>query len=221
MIAPNMATMLAFMTTDAAITQPLLDQSFKKAINKSFNRISVDGDTSTNDMAAILANGKARNTQITEENEDYQIFSTALEQALIKLAKMIVTDGEGATKIVEIIVKGALTDEDALQAAKTIANSNLVKTAIHGADANWGRILAAVGRSGIDFEPQKTEIYFDEMPVLKANYDIVLDEEWAKKILSKDSLMITVNLGGGSGSANFWTCDLSKEYVHINASYRS
>jgi glutamate N-acetyltransferase/amino-acid N-acetyltransferase len=221
MIAPNMATMLSFITTDAAISQPLLDKSFKAAINKSFNRISVDGDTSTNDMATILANGRANNVSIETENPDYVIFSNALEQSLIKLAKMIVTDGEGATKIVEIVVKGAHSDEDALQAAKTIATSSLVKTAIHGADANWGRILAAVGRSGIEFNPDKTEIYFDDLPVLRANYNIVLDEEKALAILKKDALQITVDLGEGSGWANFWTCDLSKEYVHINASYRS
>jgi glutamate N-acetyltransferase/amino-acid N-acetyltransferase len=221
MIAPNMATMLAFMTTDAAISQPLLDKAFKQAINKSFNRISVDGDTSTNDMASILANGKAGNQMISKEDGDYAIFSEALDQSLIKLAKMIVTDGEGATKIVEIIVTGTATDADALTAAKTVANSSLVKTAIHGADANWGRILAACGRSGIDFDPAMAEIYFDDMPVLKKNYDIVLDEVRALEILKKDSLVISISLGSGPGTANFWTCDLSKEYVHINASYRS
>ncbi len=221
MIAPNMATMLAFMTTDAAISQPLLDKAFKQAINKSFNRISVDGDTSTNDMASILANGAAKNALIESENEDYAIFYQALEQSLIKLAKMIVTDGEGATKIVEIVVTGTLTDDDALTAAKTVANSSLVKTAIHGADANWGRILAACGRSGIDFDPSLAEIYFDEMPVLLKNYNIVLDEARALEILKKDSLIISISLGAGTGKANFWTCDLSKEYVHINASYRS
>jgi glutamate N-acetyltransferase/amino-acid N-acetyltransferase len=172
-------------------------------------------------MASILANGKAGNQMISKEDGDYAIFSEALDQSLIKLAKMIVTDGEGATKIVEIIVTGTATDADALTAAKTVANSSLVKTAIHGADANWGRILAACGRSGIDFDPAMAEIYFDDMPVLKKNYDIVLDEVRALEILKKDSLVISISLGSGPGTANFWTCDLSKEYVHINASYRS
>ena len=221
MIAPNMATMLAFVTTDIALDQVLLTKALQGANNRSFNRISVDGDMSTNDMVLVLANGMARNARVTDNSEEYQLFASALEYVLIKLAKMIAKDGEGATKLIEIMVKGARSEEEAAQAAKAVANSNLVKTAIHGADANWGRILAAVGYSGIDFNPDNVEISFGELPILRRNYEIVLDEEKAKALLLKDNVMIVVNLNQGSQFARFWTCDLTKEYVHINASYRS
>jgi glutamate N-acetyltransferase / amino-acid N-acetyltransferase len=221
MIAPNMATMLAFVTTDIALDQVLLTKALQGANNRSFNRISVDGDMSTNDMVLVLANGMARNTRLTDNSEEYQLFAAALEYVLIKLAKMIAKDGEGATKLIEIMVKGARSEDEAAQAARAVANSNLVKTAIHGADANWGRILAAVGYSGIDFNPDNTEISFGELPVLRRNYEIVLDEEKAKELLLKDTVMIVVNLNQGNQFARFWTCDLTKEYVHINASYRS
>jgi glutamate N-acetyltransferase/amino-acid N-acetyltransferase len=221
MIAPNMATMLAFVTTDAVIAQPLLTKALRHANSKSFNRITVDGDMSTNDMLLILANGEAKNKTIKDHTEEYQLFVAALEYVLIKLAKMIARDGEGATKLVEILVTGAKSEDDAVQAAKAVANSNLVKTAIHGSDANWGRILAAVGYSGIDFNPDRVEISFDDVKVLKENYEIVLDEEKAKAALSKDSVVVTIDLNQGAANARVWTCDLSKEYVHINASYRS
>jgi len=221
MIAPNMATMLAFLTTDIALDQVLLTKALQGANNRSFNRISVDGDMSTNDMVLVLANGMARNARVTDNSEEYQLFASALEYVLIKLAKMIAKDGEGATKLIEIMVKGARSEEEAAQAAKAVANSNLVKTAIHGADANWGRILAAVGYSGIDFNPDNVEISFGELPILRRNYEIVLDEEKAKALLLKDNVMIVVNLNQGNQFARFWTCDLTKEYVHINASYRS
>jgi glutamate N-acetyltransferase/amino-acid N-acetyltransferase len=221
MIAPNMATMLAFVATDIGLDQALLAKALHGANNRSFNRISVDGDMSTNDMVLVLANGMAKNSRVTDNSEEYQLFAAALEYVLIKLAKMIAKDGEGATKLIEIMVKGARSEEEAAQAARAVANSNLVKTAIHGADANWGRILAAVGYSGIDFNPDNVEISFDELPVLRRNYEIVLDEEKAKELLLKDNVMIVVNLNQGSQFARFWTCDLTKEYVHINASYRS
>ncbi|MCX6132274.1 MAG: bifunctional glutamate N-acetyltransferase/amino-acid acetyltransferase ArgJ [Ignavibacteriales bacterium] len=221
MIAPNMATMLAFITTDVAISQDLLSKALRAANNRSFNRITVDGDMSTNDMVLVMANGLAGNVPLTEHSEEFQLFGAALEYVLIKLAKMIAKDGEGATKLVEIMVKGARSEDEAAQAAKAVANSNLVKTAIHGADANWGRILAAVGYSGVDFNPDNVEISFGELPVLKKNYEIVLDEEKAKELLLKDSVIIVVDLNQGSQFARFWTCDLTKEYVHINASYRS
>jgi glutamate N-acetyltransferase / amino-acid N-acetyltransferase len=221
MIAPNMATMLAFITSDVAISQELLSKALRSANNRSFNRITVDGDMSTNDMVLVMANGRAGNAPFMENSEEFQLFTAALEYVLIKLAKMIAKDGEGATKLVEILVKGAKTEEEAAQAAKAVANSNLVKTAIHGADANWGRILAAVGYSGIDFNPDDVEISFGELPILKKNYEIVLDEEKAKEILLKDSVIVVVDLNQGSQFARFWTCDLTKEYVHINASYRS
>ncbi|HEX9829641.1 MAG TPA: bifunctional glutamate N-acetyltransferase/amino-acid acetyltransferase ArgJ [Bacteroidota bacterium] len=221
MIAPNMATMLAFITTDAVIDQPLLQKALTSANNRSFNRITVDGDMSTNDMALIMANGYAKNARFGEDSEEYKLFSAALEYVMIKLAKMIARDGEGATKLIEIVVKGATTEEEAAQAASAVANSNLVKTAIHGADANWGRILAAVGYSGIEFNPDNVEVSFNDLPVLKRNYEIVLDEEKAKQILAQENIVVTIHLNQGQQSARFWTCDLTKEYIHINASYRS
>ena len=221
MIAPNMATMLAFVTTDVAISQDLLMKALRAANNRSFNRITVDGDMSTNDMVLVMANGRGENVPFTEHSEEYQLFVAALEYVLIKLAKMIAKDGEGATKLIEIMVKGARSEEEAAQAARAVANSNLVKTAIHGADANWGRILAAVGYSGVDFNPDNVEISFGELPILKSNYEIVLDEEKAKELLLKDNVIIVIDLKQGNQFARFWTCDLTKEYVHINASYRS
>jgi len=221
MIAPNMATMLAFITTDVVIAQPLLAKALKAATNKSFNRITVDGDMSTNDQVLVLANGLAKNPPLAENSEEFQLFSAALEYVLIKLAKMIARDGEGATKLVEIMVKGARTEEEAAQAAQAVANSNLVKTAIHGADANWGRILAAVGYSGIDFNPDDVEISFNDLPILKRNYEIVLDEEKGKRVLLQENITVTIDLNQGNQFARFWTCDLTKEYVHINASYRT
>jgi glutamate N-acetyltransferase/amino-acid N-acetyltransferase len=221
MIAPNMATMLAFLTTDAVIEQRLLQQTLSAANHRSFNRITVDGDMSTNDMAVILANGLAGNEPIREDTEEHKLFLSALEYVMIKLAKMIARDGEGATKLIEILVKGAATEDQAVQAAKSVANSNLVKTAIHGADANWGRILSAVGYSGIEFNPDDVEISFNDLRVLKRNYEIVLDEEKAKAALQQENVLVTIDLNQGDAMARFWTCDLTKEYVHINASYRS
>ncbi|MFA6457200.1 MAG: bifunctional glutamate N-acetyltransferase/amino-acid acetyltransferase ArgJ [Bacteroidota bacterium] len=221
MIAPNMATMLAFVTTDAKISTPLLRKIFSQANDMSFNRITVDGDTSTNDMSLILANGKAENREIKEGSTDHHRFTAALEQVLVVLSKMIVRDGEGATKFVEVTVTGAKSKQDAELAGRTICNSPLVKTAIHGEDANWGRILAAAGRSGIKFNPDKAEIYFDDLRILGKNYDISFSEERAKKILQQKDITITVDLHNGKHSATFWTCDLSAEYVRINASYRS
>lgn len=222
MIAPNMATMLAFVTSDAAIAPPLLKTALKKAVDKSFNRITVDGDTSTNDMVVVLANGLAGNSLLSSENDiGYDAFCEALEYLLVRLAKMIVVDGEGATKFVEITVAGAASDADAAKAAKSIATSNLVKTAIHGEDANWGRVLAAVGNAGIDFKPTETEIFFGSVPILRKNYQVNFSEEEAKQVLSQKEIDIRVQLNGGPGVATFWTCDLSKDYVAINANYRT
>jgi glutamate N-acetyltransferase/amino-acid N-acetyltransferase len=222
MIAPNMATMLAFITTDAAVSPELLQSSLKEAADHSFNRISVDGDTSTNDMVLMLANGMAGNVPLTHAADPrYQVFYEALEYLLVRLSKMIVVDGEGATKFIEIRVIGASTEGAAVQAGKAIANSNLVKTAINGEDANWGRILAAVGYSGIEFEPADTEILFDDVPILRRQYVIDFSEEEAKRVLRQREIRITVNLHQGDASASFWTCDLSKDYVAINANYRT
>jgi glutamate N-acetyltransferase/amino-acid N-acetyltransferase len=221
MIAPNMATMLAFVTTDAVITQSALQSALRIANNHSFNRVTVDGDMSTNDMLLVLANGLAKNEEIRENTPALQQFLVALEYVLIRLAKMIAHDGEGATKFIEIVVSGARTEDEATQAARSVANSNLVKTALHGADANWGRILCAVGYSGIDFDPAKVSISFNDLPILKSNYEIVFDEEKAKATLSQDNIIVQINLHQGPAEARFWTCDLTKEYIHINASYRS
>jgi glutamate N-acetyltransferase/amino-acid N-acetyltransferase len=172
-------------------------------------------------MLLVLANGLAKNKEIRENTPAFQQFLSALEYVLIKLAKMIVRDGEGATKFVEIIVQGARSEEEATQAARSVANSNLVKTALSGADANWGRILAAIGYSGIEFNPANVSINFNNLPVFKPNYEIVLDEEKAKEALSQKDITILIDLHQGSAKALFWTCDLTKEYVNINASYRS
>jgi glutamate N-acetyltransferase/amino-acid N-acetyltransferase len=220
MIAPNMATMLGFITTDAAIEPHVLQSLLVKANGRSFNRITVDGDTSTNDMVVMLANGAAGNPPLQSEN-DSPAFADALESLLIRLAKMIVVDGEGATKLVEVKVTGATSEEEAATAARSIANSSLVKTAIHGEDANWGRILAAVGYSGISFDPSEVEIFFDDVPILRRQYDISFSEELAKVVLSKKEFTITVDLHRGTEGASFWTCDLSREYVTINANYRT
>jgi glutamate N-acetyltransferase / amino-acid N-acetyltransferase len=222
MIAPNMATMLAFVTTDAKIDRDVLQHTTRLASDRSFNRISVDGDTSTNDMVLVLANGMAGNTPIDSvDHPFYKPFYHALEEVLIRLSKMIVMDGEGATKFIEIRMTGAATEAGAAQAARAVANSNLVKTAIHGEDANWGRILAAVGYSGIDFDPAAVEIQFGDVPILRRNYVIDFSEEQAKAVLMRKEIIITVNLHQGTASAVFWTCDLSKEYVTINANYRT
>ncbi|MDA8131393.1 MAG: bifunctional glutamate N-acetyltransferase/amino-acid acetyltransferase ArgJ [Elusimicrobia bacterium] len=222
MIAPNMATMLAFISTDAAITPELLQRTVKDVVDRSFNRITVDGDTSTNDMVVVLANGLAGNAPLASETDPgYAEFTAALEHLLVRLSKMIVMDGEGATKFVEVQVVGAASQEDAVAAARAIASSNLVKTAINGEDANWGRIMAAVGNSGIGFTPEETEILFGDVPILKKNYVIDFSEERAKEVLQKKELTIRVQLNGGPGEATFWTCDLSKEYVAINANYRT
>lgn len=221
MIAPNMATMLAFITTDAAISAPDLQTALRRANDRSFNRITVDGDMSTNDMALMLANGAAGNAELRPGSAEFEAFCGALEHIMVRLAKMIARDGEGATKLVEIHVHGARTEQEASQAAEAVANSNLVKTAIHGADANWGRILAAVGYSGIEFNPDMVSISFNDLPVLKPNYQIVLDEVKAKAILEQENIVVQIDLAQGTADAKFWTCDLSKEYVHINASYRS
>jgi glutamate N-acetyltransferase / amino-acid N-acetyltransferase len=222
MIAPNLATMLAFVTTDALITPEVLRVVTRQAVDRSFHRISVDGDTSTNDMVAVLANGLAGNAIIDRaEGAGYEAFSAALEHVLVTLAKMIVMDGEGATKFVEIRVSGAAGEEEATRAARTVANSSLVKTALNGEDANWGRILAALGRSGIVFDPAKVEIDFGDVPILRRDYRIDFSEERAKEVLARREIVITIRLNGGDGAAVFWTCDLSAEYVAINANYRT
>ncbi|MCX7875165.1 MAG: bifunctional glutamate N-acetyltransferase/amino-acid acetyltransferase ArgJ [Melioribacteraceae bacterium] len=220
MIHPNMATMLAFITTDALIEKSLLQKTLKKVTDLTFNKIVVDGDTSTNDMVLILANG-ASEIEIFENTNEYKIFEKNLYDVLRKLSIDIVKDGEGATKLVEINVEGALTDEDAEKAARQVALSPLVKTAIHGEDANWGRIIAAVGYSGIDFAPELFEIEINDVPILKKNYEVTLPNQLANQTLKSSEIKINLYLNIGKGKATVWTCDFSEEYVKINGSYRS
>ncbi len=225
MIAPVMgpphATLLAFVTTDASISKSALQKALLAANEVSLNSVTVDGDTSTNDMLLILANGLAGNKEIQEGTKEYSAFLSALTSLLIDQAKMIARDGEGATKLVELTIKGARTEDEAKTAAKTIANSCLVKTAINGADANWGRIICALGYSGIDFLPENTEIFFNDLQILGRNYFAGFSEAKAKEILLQENIFVTVNLNQGPASTTMWTCDLSHEYVSINASYRS
>jgi len=221
MIKPNMATMLAFITTDALISKDLLQESLKIVVNKTFNRISVDNDTSTNDMVIVLANGLSRVPEIKKDTEEYGLFLNALEKVCRTLAKMIVKDGEGATKLIEVNIKGAATPEYALKAARAVADSYLVKTAIHGADANWGRIIAAVGYSGIEFNPEKVTLKISGLNILDAGYKVVFSEKEAKEVLIKNEVKIEVDLHDGIYEETIWTSDLSKEYITINASYRS
>ncbi len=220
MIMPNMATMLGFISTDAKIEKDLLQTLLKETVNVSFNKISVDGETSTNDMVILLANGSS-GISIMENSEDYPEFLSALKALTIEMAKSIVSDGEGATKLVTVKVSGTKTKSDANLIGKSIANSSLVKTAIHGADANWGRILSAAGQSGADFDPAKVSISFSNLPILLPNFTLTLDEELASKILSQKEFEIHIDLGEGPEEATWWTCDLSEEYIKINADYRT
>ena len=219
MICPNMATMLAILATDASIAPELLQQALSLANRQSFNAITVDGDTSTNDMVSILASGKG--PEILADSQDFALFCEALQALMTFLAKLIVIDGEGATKLVEVIVEGAVDDREAELAARTIAQSSLVKTAIHGEDANWGRIIAAAGRSGAFFNQEELELHFDDLSLLKPGLIADFSETEASRVMAKESYTITLRLGSGPGRATVWTCDLSKEYVDINGSYRS
>ncbi len=221
MIHPNMATMLGFITTDARIEQPILQKAIAAAGERSFNRITVDGDTSTNDCLFVLANGLASNPPITATKDDYQVFVQALTYVCLELAKMIARDGEGATKLVEISITGAGTEEEAVKVGKSVATSNLVKTALFGEDANWGRILAAVGYSGIKIDPDRINISLGDLPVYQQGIGLVFDETKAKQILSQKEILIKIDLGGGTEAASVWTCDLSYDYVKINGSYRT
>ncbi len=221
MIHPNMATMLSFITTDAAIDNETFQAVLKNVCDKTFNRIVVDGDTSTNDMVIALANGQSGIETIKEGSAAYNIFENNLYDILKKLSIDIVVDGEGATKLVEITVDGALSDIDAEKAARTVALSPLVKTAIHGEDANWGRIIAAVGYSGIEFDPNKFEIIINGTPILKQNYSVTLPIKEANQTLKPKTIKLLIKLNCGDCKATVWTCDFSEEYVKINGSYRT
>ncbi|WP_457572936.1 bifunctional glutamate N-acetyltransferase/amino-acid acetyltransferase ArgJ [Desulfolithobacter sp.] len=223
MIMPDMATMLCFVLTDAQIVFPELRRMLVAGVEQSFNRITVDGDTSTNDSVLILANGAAGNPWIDEENRAAgELFASALDGVLKDLALQIVADGEGATKLVTIRIVGARDFEGAMSAAQTIANSALVKTAFFGEDANWGRIIAALGRSDCPFSPDRVGIWFDEVQMVENGQSCGPEAEVAAtRVLKKDRFTVTVDLFDGSESAEVYTCDFSLDYVKINADYRT
>jgi len=219
MIHPNMATMLAVVTTDAQIAPALLDQALRVAVNQSFNRISVDGDMSTNDTILLLANGASnyeiRTTQHVAE------FTEALTQVCTDLAKQIARDGEGATKFVEIVVSGAASEDDAVRVAKAIANSPLTKTAIYGGDANWGRVVCAAGYSGVAVAPAKMKLWFGDVNVFANGMPTDFDEAASTRAIAGADVAIRLDLGQGNASTTVWTCDMSHDYVTINGKYRT
>ena len=225
MINPNMATMLCFITTDCAIAKPMLDKALKDAVADSFNMICVDGDMSTNDTVLALANGMAENTVIDSENEDYAKFAEALMFITKRLAISCADDGEGATKLMEANVKGAKNVEDARKIALSVVSSTLLKAALFGEDANWGRALCAMGYSGADFDPMAVTIDFRSdagtINLMNEGVPIVFDEEKASKILAEHKIYIDMKLKEGNGEATAWGCDLTYDYVKINGDYRS
>lgn len=224
MIHPNMGTMLGFICCDIAITADLLDEALRTAVDKTFNMITVDGDTSTNDMVAVMCNGMAENDEITEKDERYEKFLSNLEQLCRHLAKLIISDGEGSTKLVEYRVTNAKTEADARQVVRTVSNSNLVKTAVFGGDPNWGRILAAAGRAGVDFDPEKVDLYIGSNPtkavqVLKKGQPAEKGRSELKEEMQESTITIILDLNAGTGEAVGWGSDFSYEYVRINAEY--
>ncbi|CUS34713.1 bifunctional glutamate N-acetyltransferase/amino-acid acetyltransferase ArgJ [Candidatus Nitrospira nitrificans] len=222
MIHPNMATMLAYLTTDAAIAPAALQQALRAATNQSFNCMTVDGDTSTNDTVLCLANGLAKNRPIQQDTKPYRDFERLLTDAAQELALMICRDGEGVTKVVTIRVQGASTTAAAKRVADTIATSNLVKTALFGEDANWGRVMAAIGRSGVAIDPDKVTVRFDDIVMVQRGIGMGLEaEQKIAQVFKRKEFTITVQLGQGRAHAHMWTTDLSYDYVRINASYRS
>lgn len=225
MIHPNMCTMLSFVTTDAAISQELLLEALKADVEDTYNMISVDGDTSTNDTCLLLANGMANNPKITEKNEDYHTFCKALNFVNETLAKMMAGDGEGATALFEVKVIGAETKEQAKILSKSVITSSLTKAAIYGHDANWGRILCAMGYSGAQFEPEKVDLFFEsaagKMQIIKDGVAVDYSEEEATKILSEPAVTAIADIKMGACEATAWGCDLTYDYVRINADYRS
>jgi glutamate N-acetyltransferase/amino-acid N-acetyltransferase len=221
MIQPNMATMLSFIATDAAISPALLQRALRRAVAPTFNSITVDGDTSTNDTLAILANDESGARKITREGADYTRFCAALESICRSLALAIVADGEGAQRVIEIEVRGAPSDRDADKVARTIANSPLVKTALAGADPNWGRILAAAGRSGVAFDFERADVRLAGIVVCRRGREHPFDERIAHRKMLAKSVPIVVDLHAGRGFVRIWTCDFTGEYVDINASYRT
>lgn len=225
MIHPNMCTMLAFITTDLAISHELLQEALSSVVDDTYNMISVDGDTSTNDTCLVLANGMAGNTKITEKNADYQAFVEALFEVNKTLAKMMAGDGEGATALFEVKVINASSKAEAVTLAKSVVTSSLTKAAIYGHDANWGRILCALGYAGVDFDPEKVDLYFESsngrLKIIENGVTTGYSEEEATKILMADAVTAICDMKQGDAEATAWGCDLTYDYVKINADYRS
>ena len=220
MICPHMATMLCFVMTDIAVNQKTLDRALRDAVKLSFNRLTVDGDMSTNDTALVMANGILGNPEITEKSGSFAGFKKALFAVLYELSKMIARDGEGATKLIEITVRGAKSERDAEKAAFAVANSNLVKTAMYGNDANWGRIMAALGYSGADIREEKVDISFGKVKVVHKGLTTGKDRE-AVSVLRGKQIGILIDLHIGKASAQVLTCDMTEEYIKVNADYRT
>src|SRR5918992_5601533 len=221
MIHPNMGTMLAFLTTDAVVEKGCLQEILSKATERTFNRVTVDGDTSPSDMAILLANGAAGNEPLALDSPDYPAFAAAVEGVARTLAREIARDGEGATRLVEVAVEGAASEESAAALAESVVGSNLVKTAVFGQDANWGRVLTAMGYSGEAFDPDGVELWFGSIKVFSGGEPVPHDEAEANATLGAGEVKITVRLSEGNDSATAWGCDLSYEYVRINGSYRT
>ncbi len=225
MIHPDMCTMLSFVTTDAAISQELLQEALRADVEDTYNMISVDGDTSTNDTCLLLANGMAQNPQITEKNEDYALFCAALNAVNEALAKQMAGDGEGATALFEVKIIGAESVRQAKTLARAVITSNLTKAAIFGHDANWGRILCAMGYSGAQFDPEKVDLYFESaagrMQIIKDGVAVDYSEKEAARVLSEPSVTAVADVKMGVESATAWGCDLTYDYIKINADYRS
>ena len=225
MIHPNMGTMLCFLTTDCAISPEMIRSALLDTARVSFNRISVDGDTSTNDTCLVLANGLAGNAEITEKNSDYEVFREALETLCIRLARMMAKDGEGARHLITCTVTGARDEAQAETVAKSVISSTLTKAAIFGCDANWGRVLCAMGYSGEQFDPERVDVAFasaaGEIPVCKRGRGLDFDEELAKRILSEDEVTIAITMGERDASCTCWGCDITYDYIKINGDYRT
>lgn len=225
MIHPNMCTMLAFVTTDLAITKELLQEALSAVVKDTYNMVSVDGDTSTNDTVLLLANGLAGNPEIMEKNKDYEAFLEALLEVNTVLAKKIAGDGEGATALFEVKIVGAKSKEDAVILSKSVVTSSLTKAAIYGHDANWGRILCAMGYSGVSFDPEKVDLFFEsaagKLQIIENGVAVDYSEEEATKILSEPEVTAIADVKMGEESATAWGCDLTYDYVKINADYRS
>lgn len=221
MIEPNMGTMLGFITTDVNISGEWLDKALKEAVDKTFNCITVDGDTSTNDMVIVLASGLQENEPLTDVHEDWSTFVTLLTKTCEDLAKKIAQDGEGATKLIEVDVQGAESENDAKKIAKAIVGSSLVKTMVYGNDANWGRVIAAVGYSGVEINPETIDMKIGSIPLLQNSEPLPFSEEAATAYLQNKHIVIQVNINKGNANGRAWGCDLTYDYVKINASYRT